>query len=78
MDRSDLEVFTTKAFIAVDDYDSKKFVIFCSKSGRHLGEICFPHPPRELITELFQEDKVVAVHDCPPNFQLVADILRFW
>jgi len=84
-------IYTNAAFLAAAD--SKKFVIFDVKTGRQVGELRIPaHLERGKAKEekfcmydqmglslfIFDEDKLVAVHDYERCFPAVLDIYKFW
>ena len=73
--------------------DSKKFALFNVKSGNYLGHINIPgHLERSkgkdekhcmfeqtgLSLFIFDEDKLIAVHDYERSFPAVLDIYKFW
>ena len=73
--------------------DSKKFALFSVKSGKYLGHINIPgHLERSkgkdekhcmfeqtgLSLFIFDEDKLIAVHDYERSFPAVLDIYKFW
>jgi hypothetical protein len=84
-------IYTNGAFLAVAD--SKKFTMFNVKSGQHVGTIKIPmHLERTKGKEekdcmfeqtglslfIFDEDKLIAVHDYERSFPAVLDIYKFW
>ena len=84
-------IYTNAAFLAAAD--SKKFVLFDVKNGRHVGELRIPsHLERSNAKEekycmfdqtglslfIFDEDKMIAVHDYERCFPAVLDIYKFW
>ena len=73
--------------------DSKKFALFNVKNGKYLGQINIPaHLERSkgkdekhcmfeqtgLSLFIFDEDKLIAVHDYERSFPAVLDIYKFW
>jgi len=84
-------IYTNGAFLAAAD--SKKFALFNVKSGNYLGHINIPgHLERSkgkdekhcmfeqtgLSLFIFDEDKLIAVHDYERSFPAVLDIYKFW
>jgi len=84
-------IYTNAAFLAAAD--SKKFVFFDVKNGRHIGELRIPaHLERSKAKDekfcmfdqtglslfIFDEDKLIAVHDYERCFPAVLDIYKFW
>jgi len=84
-------IYTNGAFLAAAD--SKKFALFSVKSGKYLGHINIPgHLERSkgkdekhcmfeqtgLSLFIFDEDKLIAVHDYERSFPAVLDIYKFW
>jgi len=84
-------IYTNGAFLAAAD--SKKFALFNVKNGNHLGHINIPgHLERSKGKEekhcmfeqtglslfIFDEDKLIAVHDYERSFPAVLDIYKFW
>jgi hypothetical protein len=84
-------IYTNGAFLAAAD--SKKFAIFNVKTGKYLGEIRIPaHLERSKGKEekycmfeqtglslfIFDEDKLITVHDYERSFPAVLDIYKFW
>ncbi len=84
-------IYTNGAFLAAAD--SKRFALFNVRSGRYLGSIQIPtHLERTKGKEekdcmfeqtglslfLFDEDKLIAVHDYERSFPAVLDIYKFW
>ena len=84
-------IYTNGAFLAAAD--SKKFALFNVKNGNYLGQINIPgHLERSKGKEekycmfeqtglslfIFDEDKLIAVHDYERSFPAVLDIYKFW
>lgn len=84
-------IYTNGAFLAAAD--SKKFALFNVKTGNHVGCIQIPaHLERAkgkdekycmfeqtgLSLFIFDEDKLIAVHDYERSFPAVLDIYKFW
>lgn len=84
-------IYTNGAFLAAAD--SKKFALFNVKTGAYLGQINIPgHLERSKGKEekycmfeqtglslfIFDEDKLIAVHDYDRSFPAVLDIYKFW
>jgi hypothetical protein len=84
-------IYTNGAFLAAAD--SKKFALFNVKSGGYVGNINIPgHLERSKGKEekycmfeqtglslfIFDEDKLIAVHDYERSFPAVLDIYKFW
>ncbi len=84
-------IYTNGAFLAAAD--SRKFTIFNVKTGKYHGTIQIPpHLERNKGKEekdcmfeqtglslfIFDEDKLIAVHDYERTFPAVLDIYRFW
>ncbi len=84
-------IYTNGAFLAAAD--SKKFAVFQVKTGKYLGSIRIPtHLERTKGKEekdcmfeqtglslfIFDEDKLIAVHDYERSFPAVLDIYKFW
>eukprot|EP00095_Tigriopus_kingsejongensis_P000696 snap_masked-scaffold58_size443543-processed-gene-2.4 protein:Tk00696 transcript:snap_masked-scaffold58_size443543-processed-gene-2.4-mRNA-1 annotation:"probable e3 ubiquitin ligase complex scf subunit sconb-like" len=84
-------IYTNGAFLAAAD--SKKFTMFNVKTGQFLGSIQIPvHLERTKGKEekdcmfeqtglslfIFDEDKLIAVHDYERSFPAVLDIYKFW
>jgi len=84
-------IYTNGAFLAAAD--SKKFALFNVKNGKYLGQINIPaHLERSkgkdekhcmfeqtgLSLFIFDEDKLIAVHDYERSFPAVLDIYKFW
>lgn len=84
-------IYTNAAFLAAAD--SKRFVLFNVKNGRYLGVIQIPsHLERSkgkdekdcmfeqtgLGLFIFDENKLIAVHDYERSFPAVLDIYKFW
>ena len=84
-------IYTNGAFLAAAD--SKKFALFNVKSGGYFGNINIPgHLERSKGKEekycmfeqtglslfIFDEDKLIAVHDYERSFPAVLDIYKFW
>lgn len=84
-------IYTNGAFLAAAD--SKKFTMFNVKTGKYLGSIQIPvHLERTKGKEekdcmfeqtglslfIFDEDKLMAVHDYERSFPAVLDIYKFW
>lgn len=84
-------IYTNGAFLAAAD--SKKFALFNVKTGGYLGHLNIPgHMERSKGKEdkycmfeqtglslfIFDEDKLIAVHDYERSFPAVLDIYKFW
>lgn len=84
-------IYTNGAFLAAAD--SKRFALFNVKTGAYLGNINIPgHLERSKGKEekycmfeqtglslfIFDEDKLIAVHDYERSFPAVLDIYKFW
>ena len=84
-------IYTNGAFLAAAD--SKRFTMFNVKTGKYLGAIQIPtHLERTKGKEekdcmfeqtglslfIFDEDKLIAVHDYERSFPAVLDIYKFW
>ena len=84
-------IYTNGAFLAAAD--SKKFAIFDVKTGKFLGSIHIPSQLERakgkdekdcmfgqtgLSLFIFDEDKLIAVHDYERSFPAVLDIYKFW
>ena len=84
-------IYTNGAFLAAAD--SKKFSIFNVRTGKYHGSITIPqHLERSKGKEekdcmyeqtglslfIFDEDKLIAVHDYERAFPAVLDIYKFW
>ena len=84
-------IYTNGAFLAAAD--SKKFVMFNVRTGKQAGTIKIPlHLERTKGKEekdcmfeqtglslfIFDEDKLIAVHDYERSFPAVLDIYKFW
>ena len=84
-------IYTNGAFLAAAD--SKKFTMFNVLTGAYLGAIQIPaHLERTKGKEekdcmfeqtglslfIFDEDKLIAVHDYERSFPAVLDIYKFW
>ena len=80
-----------QAFLAAAN--SKKLLLFNVKTGKHLGVISIPshmersmgkddsncmYEPTGLNLFIFDEDKLIAVHDYERCFPAVLDIYHFW
>ena len=83
--------FYFQAFLAAAN--SKKLLLFNVKTGKHLGAIGIPshmersmgkddsncmYEPTGLNLFIFDEDKLIAVHDYERSFPAVLDIYHFW
>lgn len=84
-------IYTNGAFLTAAD--SRKFTLFNVKTGKYLGNIMIPaHLERTKGKEekdcmfeqtglslfIFDEDKLIAVHDYERSFPAVLDIYKFW
>jgi len=84
-------IYTNAAFLAVAD--SKRFVLFNVKNGKFIGIIYIPcHLERTKGKEekdcmfeqtglglfVFDENRLIAVHDYERSFPAVLDIYKFW
>ena len=84
-------IYTNGAFLAAAD--SKKFAFFNVKNGKYVGELRVPcHLERAKGKEekfcifeqtglsqfIFDEDKLIAVHDYERSYPAVLDIYKFW
>jgi len=84
-------IYTNAAFLAAAD--SKRFVLFNVKDGSYVGIIQIPsHLERNKGKEekdcmfeqtglglfIFDENKLIAVHDYERSFPAVLDIYKFW
>jgi len=84
-------IYTNAAFLAAAD--SKRFVLFNVKNGKYVGVIQIPsHLERSkgkdekdcmfeqtgLGLFIFDENKLIAVHDYERSFPAVLDIYKFW
>jgi len=84
-------IYTNAAFLAAAD--SKRFVLFNVKSGKFLGVILIPNhlerskgkDEKDCMFEqtglglfIFDENKLIAVHDYERSFPAVLDIYKFW
>ena len=80
-----------QAFLAAGN--SKKLLLFNVKTGHHLGAIDIPshmgrsmgkddnhcmYEPTGLNLFIFDEDRLIAVHDYERSFPSVLDIYKFW
>merc|ERR1712156_219410 len=84
-------IYTNAAFLAAAD--SKRFVLFNVKNGNFLGVIMIPNhlerskgkDEKDCMFEqtglglfIFDENKLIAVHDYERSFPAVLDIYKFW
>jgi len=84
-------IYTNAAFLAAAD--SKRFVLFNVKNGKFLGVILIPNhlerskgkDEKDCMFEqtglglfIFDENKLIAVHDYERSFPAVLDIYKFW
>lgn len=80
-----------QAFLAAGN--SKKLLLFNVKTGQHVGAITIPsqmersmgkddnhcmYEPTGLNLFIFDEDRLIAVHDYERSFPSVLDIYKFW
>jgi hypothetical protein len=84
-------IYTNAAFLAAAD--SKRFVLFNVKDGNFVGVIQIPNhlernkgkDEKDCMFEqtglglfIFDENKLIAVHDYERSFPAVLDIYKFW
>jgi len=84
-------IYTNAAFLAAAD--SKRFVLFNVKNGEFVGVIMIPNhlerskgkDEKDCMFEqtglglfIFDENKLIAVHDYERSFPAVLDIYKFW
>merc|ERR1712029_629926 len=74
-------IYTNAAFLAAAD--SKRFVLFNVKNGNFVGVMMIPnHLERSKGKDekdcIFDQNKLIAVHDYERSFPAVLDIYKFW